>query len=89
MLPGDDALVAGFIVTPGQPKELLLRGLGPSLPMAGALADPTIELFEENGIAFAFNDNWRDEQTVPDVRRTLPPTNPLESALWGILNPGA
>ncbi len=66
MLPGDDALVAGFIVTPGQPKELLLRGLGPSLPMAGALADPTIELFEENGIAFAFNDNWRDEQTVPD-----------------------
>ncbi len=53
--PGDNALVTGFIVTAGQPKELQTRGLGPSLPLAGALADPTIQIYEDHGIPFAFN----------------------------------
>ncbi|MEO6872928.1 MAG: hypothetical protein ABI233_12010, partial [Chthoniobacterales bacterium] len=41
--PGDDALIGGFIITGTAPKVIAIRGLGPSLPVAGALADPAIE----------------------------------------------
>src|SRR5262249_45318920 len=46
--PGDDALIAGFIVTGSENKQVIVRGLGPSLeangvPLPGRLADPTLE----------------------------------------------
>jgi predicted outer membrane repeat protein len=37
---GDNVLIAGFIITGSQPKRLMVRALGPSIPVAGTLADP-------------------------------------------------
>ena len=42
---GDNALIGGFIITGSQPKRVLLRAIGPSLPVAGALADPQLQIF--------------------------------------------
>ena len=68
---------------------MIVRGIGPSLPVPGALADPVIEVHGSSGELLATNDNWRDGFYAAQVAATLPPTNDLESALWGILNPGA
>ncbi len=88
--PGDDALIGGFIITGTQPKTVLVRGIGPSLPLPGALADPIIEVHGSSGELLATNDNWRDATTRQQIIDTgLAPTNNSESALWGTINPGA
>ena len=61
---GDNVLIAGFIVTGSQPKKVIIRGLGPSLPVAGALADPILEL--DGGAVI--NDDWRSTQEGGDHR---------------------
>ena len=69
---------------------MVVRGIGPSLPLAGALADPVIEVHGSAGELLATNDNWNDSITRQQIIDSgLAPTNPLESALWGIINPGA
>lgn len=86
---GDNALIGGFIVSGTKSKRVLLRAIGPSLPLAGALADPTLELHDGSGAIIATNDNWEtnaNEQEIIDT--TIPPGNPLESALLLTLPPG-
>src|SRR5205085_5415632 len=46
---GDNVLIAGFIVTGSQPKKILVRALGPLLPVNENLADPTLELHDSSG----------------------------------------
>ena len=86
---GDNAMIGGFIITGIQPKTVIVRGIGPSLPVPGALADPVIEVHGSAGELLATNDNWRDGTYAAQVANTLPPANDLESALWGIIDPGA
>ncbi|HEX7518067.1 MAG TPA: hypothetical protein VF345_12390 [Chthoniobacterales bacterium] len=87
---GDNAMIGGFIVTGTEPKTVIVRGIGPSLPVTGALADPVIEVHGSSGELLATNDNWNDAVTRQEIIDSgLAPTNDLESALWGILNPGA
>jgi hypothetical protein len=92
---GDNALIGGFIVTGTQQKKVIVRGLGPSLKafgVSGVLADPVIEVHDSSGnlIPGATNDNWNDAGTRQEIIDSgLAPTNDLESALWGKLNPGA
>lgn len=84
---GNDIVIAGFILGGGTTAEtVLLRGLGPSLIASGgiALANPTLELRNSDGAVIATNDDW---QTGPAV--SLPPTDPLESAIEMPLAPGA
>jgi hypothetical protein len=81
VLGGDNVLIGGFIVTGPQPKKVILRALGPSLPLAGALANPVLELYQGDTL-LEFNDNWMDspnKQAIIDS--TVPPTNPLEAAI--------
>ncbi|HEX7517856.1 MAG TPA: choice-of-anchor Q domain-containing protein [Chthoniobacterales bacterium] len=86
----DNAMIGGFIITGTQPKTVIVRGIGPSLPVPGALADPVIEVHGSSGELLATNDNWRDDPNRQHVIDSgLAPTNDLESALWGIINPGA
>jgi hypothetical protein len=84
----DDIVIAGFILGGNSGNDLvLLRGIGPSLAAAGvpnALADPTLELRDNNGVLLVANDNWQDDPTMP----VLPPTSPLESAIMATLPPG-
>jgi hypothetical protein len=87
---GDNAMIGGFIITGTQPKTVIVRGIGPSLAMPGALADPVIEVHGASGELLATNDNWRDDPNQQHVIDSgLAPTNDLESALWGTINPGA
>ena len=43
---GDNVLIGGFIVTGTQPKKVIIRAIGSSLPFAGVLGDPTLELYQ-------------------------------------------
>jgi uncharacterized delta-60 repeat protein len=87
---GDNAMIGGFIITGTQPKTVILRGIGPSLPIPGALADPVIEVYGASGQLLATNDNWKDSLTRQQIIDSgLAPSNDLESALWGIIDPGA
>lgn len=88
--PGDNVLIGGFIITGTQPKTVIIRGIGPSLPLPGALADPVIDVYDATGVLAASNDNWNDALTRQQIIDSgLAPTNDLESALWGIISPGA
>jgi hypothetical protein len=88
---GDNVGIGGFIITGSAPKQVLLRGIGPSLTGFGvpdALADPVMELNGPAGFATITNDNWRDTQTSAIQATGLAPTNQLESAILVTLNPG-
>jgi hypothetical protein len=83
---GDNALFAGFIVSGYQPKKVIIRAIGPSLGVAGSLADPTLELRDGSGALLQSNDNWKDspnKQAIIDS--TIPPANDLESAIVATL----
>ena len=83
---GDNVLIVGFIVTGTQPKKIIVRAIGPSLPFADKLADPILELHDSAGALLEANDNWGDSpnrQAIIDS--TIPPTDPLESAIVATL----
>jgi uncharacterized delta-60 repeat protein len=87
---GDNAMIGGFIITGTEPKTVIVRGIGPSLTLPGALADPVIEVHGSTGQLLATNDNWNDSITRQQIIDSgLAPANDLESALWGIISPGA
>ncbi len=81
---GANVLIAGFIVTGAQPKKVLIRGIGPSLPLSGALADPVLRV---DGGAIV-NDDWRSSQESEIIETTVPPSNDRESAIVATLSPG-
>ncbi len=87
---GDDVLIGGFIVTGTQSKDVVVRALGPSLPVAGALGDPFLELHDQAGGLVAKNDNWKTGVKMQAIiDKGLAPTNDAESALLVTLAPGA
>ncbi len=87
---GNAVLIAGFIVTGSQPKRVIIRAIGPSLPFSDALADPQLQIFNSGGNLVASNGNWQEapnKQAIIDSG--VAPTNPLESAVLRSLPPGA
>jgi hypothetical protein len=86
---GDNVLIAGFIITGSQPKKVMIRALGPFLPVNENLADPTLELHDSSGGLMASNDNWRDTQQDELKATTIPPSNDYESSIVQSLQPGA
>jgi pectin methylesterase-like acyl-CoA thioesterase len=89
---GDHVMIAGFILAGGTGgSRVIIRAIGPSLSdagIAGALADPTLELHDGNGISIAFNDNWRDTQQAEIEATNIPPADDRESAIVASLPPG-
>ena len=91
---GDKTLIAGFIVTGTEPKQVIIRGIGPSLNgIGGVLSDPVLELHQGNA-TLATNDNWKTRsdgtsQQAEVEATTIPPANDLESAIVTTLNPGS
>jgi hypothetical protein len=88
VLTGDNVLIAGFIVVGTDQKQVLLRGLGPELPLTGTLADPVMELHSGSSTIFANND-WKETQQAAIEATGVPPTNDLESAIVASLNANA
>jgi hypothetical protein len=93
VLANDNVLIGGFIITGSAPKKVIIRAIGPSLPLPGTLADPTLELHSPDGSVVS-NDNWKvDDQTGQSQEAviratTIPPSSDLESALVQTLAPG-
>ena len=87
---GDNVLIGGFIITGSDTEEVVLRGIGPSLPVAGSLSNPKIELHDSTGTLIAANDNWMDSPQKDEIiSRSLAPNDDLESALFAELAPGS
>ena len=85
---GDNVLIGGLIVVGQNPLGVIVRAIGPSLPVPGALGDPTLELHDGNGALLQSNDNWRSDQEAEIIATGIPPTNDLESAIVRDLAPG-
>src|SRR5213595_1227343 len=86
---GDNVLIGGFIVYGSGQKKIAVRAMGPSLPVAGKLSDPLLELHDGTGATIASNDNWRSSQETEIIAVGLAPASDLESALIATINPGA
>lgn len=59
VLPGNNALIGGFIITGAHAKNTLLRAIGPSPTSAGIsgpLLDPNLELYNFAGVLVAQNE---------------------------------
>jgi CSLREA domain-containing protein len=89
---GDNAMIAGFIITGNASKPVVLRGIGPSLTGFGItdpLVDPILELRGPNSSLIKENDNWKDDQR-PQIEGTLfQPTDDRESVILATLPPAA
>jgi hypothetical protein len=84
----DNVLIAGFVVADA-PKRVLIRALGPSLPLADTLADPVMTLHDNSGAVIASNNNWRDTQPQEIAATGISPSRDSEAAILVTLSPGA
>jgi hypothetical protein len=91
----DNVMIAGLIVAGnGTTLKVLVRALGPTLSdfgVAGALANPTLDLVNASGTVIRSNDNWKDDaqQRVAIEAAGLGPSHDEEAALVETLAPGA
>lgn len=93
---GENIVIAGVVMGNGTALDrLILRGIGPSLapaffPASAVLANPTLELRDENGALIVANDDWQDNpvQAAEITAAGLAPSNALESGLAASLPPG-
>ena len=90
----DDIVIAGFLLGNNSGvTRIVIRGIGGSLTLFGvanALANPTLELRNENGALMASNDNWGDDpaQAAELTAAGLAPTDSAESGIAITLGPG-
>jgi hypothetical protein len=93
---GNNIVIAGMVLGEGTTLDsVVVRGIGPSLapsffPASAVLANPTLELRDENGTLILSNDDWQDNpvQASAITAAGLAPTNHLESAIAASLPPG-
>jgi hypothetical protein len=84
---GNEVLIGGFIITGNASENILLRAIGPSLPISSALQDPVLELHLGDGTLKTTNDNWKDNQEATIRGTGVPPTDNRESALVAAFEP--
>ena len=90
---GNNVMIGGFILS-GETggSDVLIRAIGPSLTpfgVAGALADPSLELHDGDGNVIGSNNDWKESQQGEIEATGLAPQDELESALFETLEPGA
>jgi hypothetical protein len=91
VLTDENVLIGGFIITGTGPKNVIVRGIGPSLSSFGipnALMDPVLELHDGSGAMLTTNDDWRDTQDSKIEATGLAPGDDRESAILMSLDPG-
>lgn len=89
---GEAVMIAGLVIQGTAERQIVLRGLGPSLSLYGIerpLPDPTLRLMDARGREIEFNDDWADGPRVAELRETnLVPLAPNESVIVRTLPPG-
>ena len=91
---GNDIVIAGFILGSNTGSDrVIVRGIGPSLSATGVsnpLANPTLELRDNNGALLFANNDWHDNaaQAAELVAAGLAPSNNLEAGIAATLPPG-
>ncbi|HEV2805279.1 MAG TPA: hypothetical protein VGW57_10160 [Chthoniobacterales bacterium] len=83
-------IIGGFIISGNAGKEIVVRGLGPSLAKAGlnpVLLDPILELHAADGSLVGKNDDWVENQAAI-MATGLAPTDSHEAALRATVLPG-
>lgn len=89
---GDNVMIGGFIIAGDSPKDVILRGIGPSLTamgVPGAMNDPAIWLYDSTGAVIGTNDNWQTDQRELIEDTGLATADDREAALISTLDPGA
>jgi hypothetical protein len=80
-----------MIATGTAGKRVIIRAIGPSLipfGIPGALANPTLDLFQGSTLLFN-NDDWHSSAQHAEITNSgLAPSNALEAAIIWTLNPG-
>jgi hypothetical protein len=95
---GNDVLIGGFVVTGDQPRQVLIRGVGPTLTTLGVtapvLVDPILSLYH-GGTVINQNDNWGTagdgtaiSATASAVGAFALPSGSKDAALLTALQPG-
>lgn len=89
---GENTAITGFIVRGREPRNLVIRALGPSLRASGiehSASNPAIEIFR-GSVKIASNLDWRsDPRSNLLTRLQLAPPDDQEAALYLTLLPGA
>jgi hypothetical protein len=88
---GDGVAIAGFIISGSSPKQILIRGLGPSLSNFGIvnpLQDPTLDLHDSTGKTIATNDDWQTAANAAQIPANFRPADPREPVIVATLQPG-
>jgi hypothetical protein len=90
---GDNVMIGGFVVKGPDSDAVVVRAIGPSLAsapfnIANALQNPTLSLFNDQGVRIQFNDDWRNDQQADIIATGLQPSNDAESAIVTSLPPG-
>ena len=85
---GNDPMIGGFILQGPKPKKILVRGIGPSLPITGAMSNPVLDLYDSSGTLLASNDNWISNR-IGILQTQAAPSSERESAIVRTLQPGA
>lgn len=71
-------------------KRLVVRAMGPSLPVDAPLADPTLEVYDSQGSVIYRNDDWESSSDRNEIAdRGLAPPFPKEAAVLVELPSGA
>jgi hypothetical protein len=92
----DRSAIAGFVVTGGKAKSILVRAVGPGLANFGirdALAGPRLQLRDSAGTVVAENDGWGNNSDVAAAGQRVGAfalvNGSRDSALLAALAPGA
>ena len=89
---GGAVLIGGIILGGNQPKDVIVRAIGPSLVKSGvanSLSDPTLELHDGNGGTRQSNNDWQQGKDAAKIANLgFAPSDSRESALFDTLSPG-
>jgi hypothetical protein len=91
---GEKTLITGLIINGGQPRNVIVRALGPSLKAAGvqqAVSNPKIDVYF-GSTKIATNADWKTDARANSLAQnypTLAPPNDKEAALLLTLFPGS
>ncbi len=96
--PGDEVMIAGFVLAGTTPRPVLIRAIGPTLGSFGVpdtLTDPRLELYR-GSTKLSENDNWSATTSTGEVAATTARlggfalvAGSADSALLLTLDPGA